>query len=223
MNGKLKTITIIQFRDKVACLLHFMIALFYNETSLHDTLIIHITPDRIYKVDVNAKFCIGYNDKKEICFINIFDVSKDIALPSGFLKLNSKLCSYINSITQVDLQKVVSDNPFVVAQVINCENIEGTHLHLCQVSIGDNKTLDIVCGAKNVAKNMKVVAAQTGAILPNGVSIISSKLMGHTSSGMLCSARELNLDLTEYTENGIIELSEQYQIGQPFDKVFVNN
>jgi tRNA-binding protein len=201
----------------------FMIALFYNQTSLHDTLILHITPDRVYKVDTSNKFCIGYNDKKEVCFINIFDVSKDIPLPSGFLKLNTEVCSYIKSITKIDLLNVSAENPFVVGQVVNCEEIGGTHLHLCRVSAGGDKILDIVCGAKNVSKDIKVIIAQLGAVLPSGLRILPNKLMGHTSSGMLCSAKELSLNLTEYTESGIVILNEKYQVGQPFEKVFTNN
>ncbi|MDR2823066.1 MAG: tRNA-binding protein [Mycoplasmataceae bacterium] len=200
-----------------------MTALFYNKTSLQDTLIIHVASEYATKVSSHDKFCVGYDAKNDVCFINIFQVSSTISLSSGYLKLNAKLCSYIMSVTKIDLHKHIDQNQFVVGQVISCENIADTHLHSCQVAIGNNKTLDIVCGAKNVKSGIKTVVAEVGAILPNGLLIKPNKLMGYQSFGMLCSARELNLSLSKYPESGIVVLDEHYQVGQSFDEMFVIN
>ncbi|MGE5095759.1 MAG: phenylalanine--tRNA ligase subunit beta [Betaproteobacteria bacterium] len=65
-------------------------------------------------------------------------------------------------------------------------------LRVTQVDAGTGETLQIVCGAPNVAAGQKVPCALIGAKLP-GLEIRKAKLRGVESSGMLCSARELGL------------------------------
>ena len=53
-----------------------------------------------------------------------------------------------------------------VGHVISClPHPDSDHLHLCKVDIG-NEILDIVCGAPNARKGIKVIVAQVGAELP---------------------------------------------------------
>lgn len=66
-------------------------------------------------------------------------------------------------------------------------------LRICQVDAGTGETLQIVCGAPNVAVGMRVPTALVGAQLPGDLKIKKAKLRGVESSGMLCSARELGL------------------------------
>lgn len=66
-------------------------------------------------------------------------------------------------------------------------------LRVCQVDAGTGETLQIVCGAPNVAVGMRVPTALVGAQLPGDLKIKKAKLRGIESSGMLCSARELGL------------------------------
>jgi phenylalanyl-tRNA synthetase beta chain len=43
----------------------------------------------------------------------------------------------------------------VVGEVIKCENLpDSDHLHITEVNIGEDKPLQIVCGAPNVAKSL---------------------------------------------------------------------
>ena len=67
-------------------------------------------------------------------------------------------------------------------------------LHLCRVDTGSEEPLLIVCGAANVAEEMKVPVARVGARLPGDVEIKRAKLRGVESLGMICSAAELGLD-----------------------------
>ncbi|MGD9108898.1 MAG: phenylalanine--tRNA ligase subunit beta [Gammaproteobacteria bacterium] len=76
-------------------------------------------------------------------------------------------------------------------------------LQVCTVDIGKSEKLNIVCGAKNVRKNLKVAVAQVGAILPGDFKIKKAKLRGVESCGMLCSEKELGL---AETSSGIMEL-----------------
>ena len=53
----------------------------------------------------------------------------------------------------------------VVGEVIECEDIEGTHLHKTLVDIKEEK-IQIICGAPNCRKGLKVIVALPGCELP---------------------------------------------------------
>ncbi len=77
-----------------------------------------------------------------------------------------------------------------VAEVRDIAPIEGSdRLSLVAVFDGDAERR-IVCGASNFAVGDRVAAAPPGAELPGG-SIDARTIFGHTSDGMLASAREL--------------------------------
>lgn len=81
----------------------------------------------------------------------------------------------------------------VVTEVLDVAKIEGSDkLHLVHVTDGAT-THEIVCGASNYAPGDKVAAALPGAVLTGAFEIGSKKLFGHTSNGMLASARELGV------------------------------
>src|SRR5699024_2786134 len=98
----------------------------------------------------------------------------------------------------------------VVGHVKECDqHPDADKLKLCQVDVGDEEPLQIVCGASNVAKGQKVVVAKPGGILPGNFKIKKVKLRGVESNGMICSMKELGVDEqfipSQYAE-GIIEL-----------------
>jgi phenylalanyl-tRNA synthetase beta chain len=67
-------------------------------------------------------------------------------------------------------------------------------LSVCQVDIGTEETLNIVCGASNVRADIYVPVATVGTYLPNiDLKIKPAKLRGIPSQGMICSLRELGL------------------------------
>ena len=96
----------------------------------------------------------------------------------------------------------------VVGEVIECsDHPDSDHLHVCKVDIG-KEILDIVCGAPNCRKGIKVIVALAGAKLPGG-EIKKGMIRGQVSNGMLCSVAELGLEhkfLSEKDVNGICEL-----------------
>ncbi len=91
----------------------------------------------------------------------------------------------------------------VVGEVVTCEDIEGTHLHLCTVNCGKHGEFQICCGADNVKKGVKVPCALVGATVLSiandhktveGVMTIKAgKLRGYDSFGMLCSGAEIGV------------------------------
>src|SRR5258708_8284044 len=77
------------------------------------------------------------------------------------------------------------------------------------VDAGTGETLQIVCGAPNVAAGQKGPCALVGATLP-GLAIAKAKLRGVESSGMLCSARALGLS---DDHRGLLVLSDDAPTG----------
>lgn len=86
-------------------------------------------------------------------------------------------------------------------------------LVLCQVDIGEEDTLQIVCGARNVREGMFAPVATIGTDLPTGISIKRAKLRGEESHGMLCSEKELGVS---ESAAGLMELSSDLPIGTGF-------
>ncbi len=69
---------------------------------------------------------------------------------------------------------------------------DADRLRVCQVDVGAETWLQIVCGAANVCVDARVPCAVVGARLP-GMEIKSAKLRGVASFGMLCSGTELGI------------------------------
>lgn len=115
------------------------------------------------------------------------------------------------------ITKLSSATNLVIGEVLECENVkDSTHLHVCKVNVG-KEVLQIVCGAPNVRKNIKVIVALPGATLPGGIVIKKAKLAGLESNGMICSIQELGLEskyLKEEDKTGIHELEEDAPIGE---------
>ena len=110
------------------------------------------------------------------------------------------------------IEKIAQASKVCVGEVIMCENMENSdHLHVTKVNCGPKYgTLDIVCGAPNCRKGLKVIVALDGCVLPGG-TIKNGLVRGHTSNGMLCSLLELGVDskyLSEEQTKGIEELPE---------------
>lgn len=93
-------------------------------------------------------------------------------------------------------------------------------LVLCQVDIGE-ETVQIACGAKNVASGQKVPVAKVGATLPvpmkdgSYLTIKKAKLRGEVSNGMICSESELGLS---DDHSGIMVMDPQHETGTPLKK-----
>lgn len=88
-------------------------------------------------------------------------------------------------------------------------------LVLCEVDIGADDTLQIVCGAPNVREGMLVPVATIGTELHSGVFIKNTKIRGEKSYGMLCSENELGISPDTA---GLMELSNDLTIGTPLSE-----
>ena len=101
----------------------------------------------------------------------------------------------------------------VVGHVLTCEpHPDSDHMHVVTVDVGAEEPVQIVCGAPNIAADIKVPVALVGAVLPGDFKIKKSKLRGVVSCGMCCSRRELGLG---QDHSGIWVLPEDAPVGQP--------
>ncbi len=91
-----------------------------------------------------------------------------------------------------------------------------SNLLLVDTDVGD-KLLKIVCGAKNMQPGDKVPVALPGSVLPGERHIEEAVIYGVSSPGMICSARELDLELGREDEIMILERNEE--IGAAIDRV----
>lgn len=83
----------------------------------------------------------------------------------------------------------------VVGHVLQCEkHPDADKLNVCQVDIGEEEPVQIVCGAPNVGAGQKVIVAKVGAVLPGNFKIKKAKLRGQASNGMICSLKEIGVE-----------------------------
>ena len=106
----------------------------------------------------------------------------------------------------------------VVGEVLTCEDHpDSDHLHITIVDVGAEAPLQIVCGAANCRKGLKVMCATVGAVLypidsDEEFKIKRSKIRGVESLGMLCAEDELGIGRNH---EGIMELPEEAVVGTP--------
>ena len=113
-------------------------------------------------------------------------------------------------------EKLVNATHLTIGEILECtKHPDSDHLHLCKVDIG-SEILDIVCGAPNARKGIKVIVAQVGAELPGDFKIKKGMIRGQESNGMLCALYEIGIDkkfLSEADKNGICELPLNAPVG----------
>ena len=110
----------------------------------------------------------------------------------------------------VDSQSGELDS-FIIAKILKAEkHPDADRLRVCDVKIGSDEIVKVVCGAPNAKEGLLTIYAPPGAVIPkNQMKLVVSKIRGVTSSGMLCSESELNLS---NESDGITELSvEKYE------------
>ena len=114
-----------------------------------------------------------------------------------------------------------TDN-FIIAKILSTEkHPNADRLKICDVDIGKENTVKVVCGAPNARTNLLTIYAGPGSVIPkNKVKLSVSKIRGVTSYGMLCSESELNI--SEESE-GITELPDKKYLNFIGKQFFKNN
>lgn len=117
----------------------------------------------------------------------------------------------------LEVEDVVDENElyknFIVAEVKSVsKHPNADKLSVCEVFDG-KETLQVICGAPNVAPGQKVVFAPIGTLIPNGnFQIKKAKIRGVESNGMICAEDEL---LLSEDHSGIMVLNSTLQAGKP--------
>lgn len=103
----------------------------------------------------------------------------------------------------------------IAGEVLTCEkHPEADRLKVTEVDTGGGNTLQIVCGAPNVAAGQKVIVAPPGAtIYPlsgEPIFLKKIKIRGIESSGMICAEDEIGIGASH---DGIVILPDEIQAG----------
>lgn len=200
----------------------------YNKEAVGDCLVVVVANAKggevaVERVDDVAR--IYLEDTKETVGLNFFNISK--YLPeiegNGQVYPSEKEMNVLNELLEkAGVQDRLSDNGYgklVTGYVQSCvPNEDSDHLSVTQTEVANGEVLQIVCGAKNIREGLRVVVAQPGAMMPNGLIIWPGNLRGVDSYGMICSARELGLPQSE-AQSGIMELVDETPIGKPIAEV----
>ena len=117
----------------------------------------------------------------------------------------------------INVEKVISNDipNLVIGKVINCiSHPNSDHMHICEVDVGKEKLVQIVCGASNVKAGIKVIVALEGAKLPGG-EIEKTELRGVQSNGMICALCEVGLEenTKENYTKGIFVAPDNLKVG----------
>ena len=128
----------------------------------------------------------------------------------------------INQLTNIGLEvESIKENSgemgvFKVAKILKAEkHPNADKLKVCDVSIGGEEILKVVCGAPNAREGLLTIYAPPGAIIPKTkFELKIAKIRGVESRGMLCSESELNLS---NESDGIIELkNKEKDVGKSY-------
>ncbi len=107
---------------------------------------------------------------------------------------------------------------FTVAKVLKAEkHPDADKLKVCQVET-INGNYQVVCGAPNAREGMLGIFAPENSYIPGtDLHLKKTKIRGVESCGMLVSEREMGIS---DEHDGIIELKDNYKIGDLFSKIF---
>lgn len=194
----------------------------YNNNGLNDVLMIILEKsDAMNQTSERKDDIVAIKDKEtgKLVGINLFNASKYLSdLDNGPVVLKGNNRTKLNDLIKdagIDFTLEANEEPkFVVGFVQSCEPVEGSdHLNVTQTEVDNGNTLQIVCGASNIAQGQKVVVAKVGAVMPDGLIIWPGQLKGVDSYGMICSARELG---QPQESDGIMVLEDSAEAGTPF-------
>lgn len=110
----------------------------------------------------------------------------------------------------------------VIGEVLECsQHPNADKLKITKVNIGAKETLQVVCGATNVAVGQKVVVATVGTtIYPvsgEPMTMKVAKIRGEESFGMICAEDEIGLGSSH---TGIMVLPDDVTVGTPASDYF---
>lgn len=194
---------------------------FYLNKNGEDLLLLTFKNSKVHSNKKMDNVVFLYDELDNIIGINIWNASKIIDLKNpGIYKFTKKLKDSISKINQdlnfikdIEMQKGI-----VISYVRECEPIIGTHLNKCLVFDGSDE-YQVICGASNIRKDIKVIFIKESSYLPDGTLISKNKISGVESNGMICSLKELGL---EEKSEGIHIVEDDTPVGKEFKIIYKN-
>lgn len=125
---------------------------------------------------------------------------------------------------EVDSVTVAQDGlkKLVVGHILSMKaHPESDHLHICQVDVGEDEPLQIVCGAPNVDEGQKVIVALPNSRIGGNVKIKRSKMRGVESEGMICALDEIGFSkdvVPKEWADSIYVFDDDVPVGEPIYK-----
>jgi len=120
-----------------------------------------------------------------------------VALPEGIgpREVADALVRQGLEIESVEIFGTDIEGELVVARVLTVEVLTEFKKPIRWVSLdaGETEPRWVICGAQNFGPGDLVVVVKPGSVLPGGFEVGSRETYGHTSNGMICSAREMGM------------------------------
>lgn len=163
-----------------------------NKKTMGDTAVVligHYSEEKNIKQQGDLTI-IESNNK--VIGVNVKNASKHFKLEEGAHSLTDEQISFFRS-QNLDFN---FSSMFSVGKIISRENHPKSE-KLFVLKVQTDKELTIVTNSLNSTKGNNVVVANVGAILPSGLEIKHSKVMGMESEGMLCGGETLGLEKTD--------------------------
>ncbi|KRM23938.1 YtpR family tRNA-binding protein [Latilactobacillus graminis] len=191
-----------------------------NQVAFPNILVVMTQPDdkkqetvekqSIVRISNQANQTIGYN------FLAINELLPDLQF-NGVQTLTKQEVTVLNEALVAagftgDL--VADEAPHLVVGYVqeSVAHPDSDHMHITQTQIAPDQTVQIVCGAANIAQGQKVIVATVGAVMPEGKVIWPGQLRGVQSDGMICAAREIGV--VNAPAKGIMVLPDDWEVGR---------
>ncbi len=163
-----------------------------NKQTLNDVAIIVISSDKGAKtIRQNGDFVQIFIGGK-LVGVNVFNASEHFEIQEGIHSLSEKQIDVLKE------KKIIFDykSHFSIGEVIS-RDVHPKSEKLFVLKVQVENELQIVTNSLNSLIGTKVIVAMIGAILPSGLMIESSKVMGIQSDGMLCGGETLGKQKTK--------------------------
>lgn len=164
-----------------------------NSQTLQNTAIILLRSKQgNIEIETKGDLTIIYADKVPVG-LNIFNFEKYFQAEEGAHTLN---LAQKEAISKLGFNITKDFQFFTIGEVIS-RDVHPKSERLFVLKIKTEKELQIVTNSTNSLVGAKVVVARVGAILPSGMNITFSKVMGIESEGMLCGGETLGKGKTD--------------------------
>ena len=196
--------------------------LYYKYKEIGDKLRIIFSCEKKNTIKKSIEYVDIFYDDNKIAEIDINGFSNFAKIKiNGLIPLiNNEFLKLINSILEnKNLPRIQSqeNSGFYVCQVLEVNEFDKCNdLKLVKITIGNDKEIEVISKGENLIKGMKCIFAEEGTFLNNETQVKKIKYKDFVSSGILCTATDLDFSIND---DLIIELGDGFEIGEDFYKL----